>query len=194
MEVCTYGLFVGDSQRISLTSIAFFLDNPPAKPVVPLGLRSPELVLTGKVDKTLDVWSFGCLVFELVTGQPLFCVTGPDHADDGHLLTLTERIGPLPDGLYQHRKTTGLYFTPERKLFNCELGGVPDGREPLMLVQQSMEEVFDETNPNISEEEALQVKNLLRWILDYDPAKRPSPADVLLHPWFTELEGETASP
>ncbi|KAI2716166.1 hypothetical protein CBS147354_6966 [Penicillium roqueforti] len=97
----------------------YFFTDPPAKPVTPLGLRAPEFILTGAVDNTVDIWSFGCLVFELITGQPLFCILSSEMEDDDHLLSLTAQLGALPDELYKYWTTLSLYFTPERKLFNC---------------------------------------------------------------------------
>ncbi|KAI5860175.1 putative serine protein kinase [Durotheca rogersii] len=171
---------------------AYFFTDPPARLVTPLGLRAPELILTGAVNKTLDVWSFGCLIFELITGYPLFCVPGSKYEDDNHLLSLIARLGPLPDELFNSWKTSSLYFTPEKKLFNCRLGGVADGREPLMEEQTSMEEWFDEAGPDLDEEEARNVKALIRRILQYDPAERPSPAELLTDPWFYEIEAESS--
>ncbi|KAM0542287.1 hypothetical protein ACHAPJ_012852 [Fusarium lateritium] len=168
---------------------AYFLDNPIKKPVVPMGLRAPELILNGEVDESLDIWSFGCLVFELITGQPLFCVPWSESEtdqDDDHLLTLNERLGPLPDELYRQWKTSSLYFTPDKQLFNCQLGGVADGGEPLLVEQLSMEEAFDQANPDLTAEEAKKVKRLIRRILQYDPAKRPSAAELLRDAWFSE--------
>lgn len=152
------------------------------------------MVLGGEVNTTLDVWSFGCLVFELLTGQPLFCVPYyPEEAkvDDDHLLSLTATLGPLPESLYQRWERAPLYFTPERKLFNQALGGVPEGGEPLVLEEETMEDMFDQSKPDISDEEAGRVKALVRRILQYDPAKRPSPAEILSDPWFTEDPAES---
>ena len=149
------------------------------------------MVLTGAINNTVDVWSFGCLVFELITGQPLFCVPWSEFEDDDHLLALTARIGALPDELFKYWKNSSLYFTPERKLFNCALGGVAPGEEPLMPEQTSMEELFDRAGPDLNEEEAHKVKALIRWILQYDPAKRPSPAEILYDPWFCEIDVES---
>jgi len=167
--------------------------DPPIKPVIPIGLRAPELILTGAVHKTLDIWSFGCLVFELITGQPLICVPGSDFEDDDHLLSLTARLGGLPDELYKHWKMSSLYFTPERKLFNCQIGGVAKGEEPLMVEQTSMEELFDQAGPDLDKKEARQVKALIRRIMQYDPAKRPSPREILLDPWFCETKAQIGS-
>ncbi|KAF2968431.1 hypothetical protein GQX73_g5125 [Xylaria multiplex] len=177
---------------------AYFFTNPPEKPIIPAGLRAPELVLTGAVNNTLDIWGFGCLIFELITGRQLFCVPwykSEVNRDDDHLLSLTTCLGPLPDELYRHWKTSSLYFTPERKLFNYQLGGVAQGAEPLMLEEQeqTMEKMFDEANPDLCQEEAHQVKSLVRRILQYDPEKRPSAAEVLSDPWFSN-EAQNKSP
>ncbi|KAE8422770.1 kinase-like domain-containing protein [Aspergillus pseudocaelatus] len=189
--------YYGEGFKVKLSDMggAYFFTDPPTKPVTPLGLRAPELILTGAVDvdNTLDVWSFGCLVFELITGQPLFCIPGSDFEDDDHLLSLTARLGALPDELFRHWKTSSLYFTPERKLFNCQVGGVAPGQEPLMVEQTSMEELFDQAGPDLDEEEAHKVKALIRWILQYDLAKRPSPAQILSDPWFSEIDVESGS-
>ncbi|CRK14228.1 hypothetical protein BN1708_011106, partial [Verticillium longisporum] len=183
----------GFTIKLSDMGGAYFFTNPPKKPLVPLGLRAPELILGDGRNNTLDVWSFGCLIFELVTGQPLFCIPGSDFEDDDHILALTERLGPLPDELFKQWKTSSWYFTPERKLYNCQLGGVPQGEQPLLLQQTSMEDLFDQAGPEIDEEEARQVKALIRRILQYDPTKRPSPTEILEDPWMREIQ-ERGSP
>ena len=62
-----------------------------------------------------------------------------------------------------------------------------------MLEQTSMEEEFDNAGLDLAEEEAYKVKALIRRILQYDPAKRPSAAEILLDPWFCEIEVESGS-
>jgi non-specific serine/threonine protein kinase len=56
-----------------------------------------------------------------------------------------------------------------------------------------MEELFDMAGPVLDEEEDRKVKALIRWILQYDPAKRPSPAEILLDPWSSETDVESES-
>lgn len=126
--------------------------------MTPIGLRAPELVLEGHFNMAQDIWSFGCLIFELIAGRPPFYVFDPakDNTmlDDEHLLEITDRLGPLPDRLYSHWKTSSRYYTKDRTKYNCMIGGVPEGREPLMLAQSLMEPVFDKEGPEMTKEEA----------------------------------------
>ncbi|KAK4095982.1 kinase-like protein [Parathielavia hyrcaniae] len=168
---------------------AYFLASPPAKPLTPMGLRAPELVLSGTVNKTLDIWAWGCFIFELVTGERLFCVAGGGFEDDDHLMALTERPGPLPDELFQKWENSSRYFTPDRKLFNSIL----ELEEPEILEQETMEEAFDLKAPELDAEEAAKVKALVQRVLQYDPDKRPSPAELLRDPWFEETESQGGS-
>ncbi|KAI1357296.1 putative serine protein kinase [Xylaria arbuscula] len=180
-----------DNLTIKLSDLggSYFFQEPPLKPIGPAGLRAPELVLLGTLNETVDIWSFGCLVFQLVTGRPLF--TAPWYPsqhdqDDDHLNDFSSILGPLPEELYKHWNRSSLYFTPDRRLYNCQLGGVPEGGEPLMLDQLSMEELFDQAEPDVPEAEAKAIKSLIRRILQYGPEKRPSAAEILQDPWFLE--------
>ncbi|OAR00504.1 hypothetical protein LLEC1_03037 [Akanthomyces lecanii] len=161
---------------------AYFLSDKPSKIITPLGLRAPELIFAGEKGASLDVWSFGCLVFELITGQPLFCVLGSEWEDDDHIMRLTARLGALPDTYTKAWKTYSCYFKPDGTLFNCMLGGVPEDGDPLMLPRPTMEEAFDKAEPELDTDEGVKVKELIRWILQYEPAARPTTAEILQHP------------
>jgi non-specific serine/threonine protein kinase len=104
-------------------------------------LRPPELILGGINGKSLDVWSFGCLIFEFITGQPLFCVPGysnADKEDDDHLLQLSDILGPLPDHLYQLWTRSSNYFAADRIQFNSFLSGVPEGTDLLSAKEEPL--------------------------------------------------------
>jgi len=67
--------------KISDLGGAFFLTEPPIKLATPLGLRSPELILGDPITQAQDIWSFGCLMFEFITGRMLFSVIPPWPAE-----------------------------------------------------------------------------------------------------------------
>ena len=65
--------------------------------------RAPEVTLGKQYDFSVDMWSLGCVVFELITGRPLF-----PAVDENHLIELyTETLGVVPD--------TILLDSPKRK-------------------------------------------------------------------------------
>ncbi len=118
-------------------------------------------------------------------------VTGARQSgrNDEHLIMFTHALGKLPDELYRQWKTSSRYFTPNRELYNIYIGGVQEGEKPLLLpIYHSMEEMFDKEAPEMSEDEASQVKALVRRVLQYDPEKRPSAAELLDDPWFKEFD------
>ncbi|KAJ3431554.1 hypothetical protein M0812_20466 [Anaeramoeba flamelloides] len=60
--------------------------------------RSPEVILGHGYDKSADIWSLGCMFFELLTGDVLFQPTeGTDYSDDeDHLALIMELLGKIP--------------------------------------------------------------------------------------------------
>lgn len=47
--------------------------------------RAPELLfLTSKYDVSIDIWSLGCIMAELINGEPLF--TGSNHVDQAKII------------------------------------------------------------------------------------------------------------
>jgi serine/threonine protein kinase len=174
---------------LTATSAAYFISAPPATTVTPTVYRTPERVLLdGQVNSTFDVWAFGCLIYELLIGSPLFQVDpsrDKDLENDHQLLLFSDILGPLPDHLYSSWTRSSRYYTSKRVLFNAFLEEVPEGTDLLSIRSKPLEGLFDEQRPAMPDDEAKQVKSLLRRILQYDPAKRPTPAELLKDPWFT---------
>ena len=69
--------------------------------------RSPEIVLGLPYDHQVDMWSFGCILVELVTGEPLF-----PAADENDLLAYIKmRIGePSMPMIQQAQKRNQFYY------------------------------------------------------------------------------------
>jgi serine/threonine-protein kinase SRPK3 len=60
--------------------------------------RSPEVILGARYDTSVDLWSLGCVCFELLTGDYLFHPKESKHftRDDDHLAQMIELIGHFP--------------------------------------------------------------------------------------------------
>lgn len=100
---------------------AFRFDEIPTKITTPRALRAPETILKLPVGPSIDIWSFGCLAFELITGHDLIGLPsllmgdGPETIDDEHLIKLSEIIGPLPELLFDAWRRGPAYFGPDGK-------------------------------------------------------------------------------
>ncbi|KAI9654486.1 MAG: hypothetical protein M1821_006576 [Bathelium mastoideum] len=240
--------------KISDLASAFFSTDPPVSPVTPLALRAPELIFKETFDASIDIWAFGCLIYEFLTGTPLFFVSlmigqDADDADDDHLLSLNDVLEPLPDAWLEKwsradkwfgpngerleprgaEEFTGA-FVPEITIGDDQARWSPDedafarehrtegfhqegqvgesepaededfqegfpspppfdpARYPSEpFINKPLEAQFDKNKPDdIGPEEAKVVTDLIRQVLQYDPAKRPTAAQLLEHPWFKD--------
>ncbi|THH14237.1 hypothetical protein EW146_g6079 [Bondarzewia mesenterica] len=60
------------AQQPKPVCLAQFVSDQTTDDITPLGLRPPEIVLGGEWDESVDIWTYGCMVFTLLTGRPLF--------------------------------------------------------------------------------------------------------------------------
>jgi len=168
--------------------IAFWAANPPKDTVTPIALRAPELIFGQKIGTGIDIWAFGCLMFEFLTGRLLFAVMkfGPDpeaqeDADDDHILQLNDVISPLSDTMMEAWPRSSKWYGPNREALN------PYGTGDI-YIHTPLEKLFnDNRNPEIDDEEAAAVISILRRIFKFDPEERPSADELLKHPWFVDL-------
>ncbi|KAI3329013.1 serine/threonine-protein kinase SRPK3 [Xylariaceae sp. AK1471] len=182
---------------------AFWIDKPPESIVTPLALRAPEAILHGKVGPAIDIWSFGCLMFELLTDYPLFepCPFGrqKDVVDDEHLIELSEVVGTLPEDMLAKWPRYSAYFGPDGERLTVrpadfdesEMGRAikkraQSGDRKLPAPWATLEAKFSLYKANdIDDVEAKEIMSLLRDILQIDPLKRPSAAELLSRSWFS---------
>ncbi|KAK0447457.1 kinase-like domain-containing protein [Desarmillaria tabescens] len=57
----------GRTFKLADFSNAQLCDDHTTDHITPLGLRPPEIMLGGPWDETVDIWTFGCIVFTLLT-------------------------------------------------------------------------------------------------------------------------------
>lgn len=127
--------------------------------VVTLWYRAPDVLLGSRTYNTsIDVWSCGCIFAEMITGVPLF--RGRDNQDQ--LLNIMRIIG-TPDERVLRKIASD---SPE-----IQLKQYP--RYPKVPWQQ----VVPKASP--------QAIDLLERLLQFDPTKRITAQEALLHPYFT---------
>ncbi|KAK4115032.1 kinase-like protein [Canariomyces notabilis] len=111
--------------KITDLGTAFFEEDPPPKIVTPVHLRAPETILGGPSPpgKGIDIWSFGCLMLELLTTR--YLCTGlegvaddeeyGEYTNDEHVIQLSEVLGPLPEELASRWRRRDRYYGPDGK-------------------------------------------------------------------------------
>jgi serine/threonine protein kinase len=125
--------------------------------------RAPELIF-GATDYTnaIDVWSTGCVIAELILGQPLF----PGESASDQLVEIIKILGtPTKDQI--------LNMNPDYKEFKFPI------IKPYPWVKVFKYKVITD-----------EFIDLLKELLAYEPSKRIKPLDALLHPFFDELRDE----
>ncbi|XP_032588637.1 serine/threonine-protein kinase minibrain isoform X2 [Drosophila mojavensis] len=161
--------------------------------------RSPEVLLGIQYDLAIDMWSLGCILVEMHTGEPLF--SGCNEFDQ--MNKIVEVLGMPPkylldqahktrkffdkivtDGSYVLKKTlNGRKYKPpgSRKLHDIlgvETGG-PAGRR------------LDEPGHSVSD--YLKFKDLILRMLDFDPKTRVTPYYALQHNFFKRTTDESTN-
>jgi serine/threonine protein kinase len=190
-------------QQLANEIPAYEISNPPESFTTPLGLRAPELIVGEKLGETADIWSFGCLVYEFVTGRSLFAViplasSDASEVDEDHQLQMTRLLGPPPEELYEN----WICLTPKHDVVDRKPNDSDEGSDNLGAegsygdgmgsspglpnLPQSLEEAFErDKSSDLSDEDARKTVALVRGILQYETAKRPSIEALLTHSWFS---------
>lgn len=123
--------------------------------------RAPELIF-GATDYTtkIDIWSAGCVMAELILGEPMF----PGESGVDQLVEIIKVLG-----------------TPTREQMRAMNPNYTEFRFPVIRAR-SWNRIFS-SHLNAPPEAAKLVSNLL----EYTPTNRLTPLDACAHPFFDEL-------
>ena len=134
-------------------------------------------------DASTDMWSFACMIFELITGDFLFNPRpGDNHKkNDDHLALFMEMLGPMPKKFAQQGSMYEHYFMKNNKTGKEYFRRIHDLRpvnlEDLLIYRYQFK-------PN----EAKMFSDFLMTILKWYPSDRPTAREMLEHPWLTMPE------
>ncbi|KAK4521245.1 uncharacterized protein ATC70_013190 [Mucor velutinosus] len=121
--------------------------------------RAPELIFgANSYTSSIDIWSAGCVMGELLLGQPLF----PGESGIDQLVEIIKVLG-----------------TPTKEQILTMNPNYTDHKFP-SIKAHPLSRVFRSRTPP----EAL---DLLSHILQYDPKLRPTASEAMVHPFFDEL-------
>lgn len=154
---------------------SFSSDDIPRTLHTPLAVRAPEIIFADKLDYRVDLWSLGCLIFELIVGQPPI---------EGTLAT--------PVTAVQEMLQTASDEMPERwqqkwRIMKSRVEEEEENEDKMEYNLQSWleESYFDGVRKeDLSREEIGKLGALLRRLLRFEPATRASTQEILQDPFF----------
>jgi dual-specificity kinase len=134
--------------------------------------RPPEDILgCSKWNDKSDMWSIGCILFELYCGELLF----PTHNDDEHLCMIEKVCGAFPEGMICKAKKSReriFYINYNRINYNTINSEIRKNVRDIKTINE------------IVLKEHKEFKRLLLWLLEIDPNKRPTCEEALQHSFF----------
>ncbi len=146
--------------------------------------RAPEVILELGWAQPCDVWSVGCIVFELAMGHTLF----QTHDNREHLAMMERILGKIPSRM--STRTRVKYFDSKGRLKwdekssagryvreNCKPLHRYADKPPLACDPVIWEEMFD----------------LISKMLIYEPSKRLTFGEALRHTFFADLRNQAYS-
>ncbi|KAJ9448255.1 Dual specificity protein kinase lkh1 [Diplonema papillatum] len=131
--------------------------------------RAPEVMLShGKWSMPADMWSVGCVLVELLTGEPLFLI----EQDEGkeHLLMMERIIGPFPHRMLHMGGPD--FFTSDGRVRHPPSRFV-DSLQPLSSVSKPFYQ------PDGRSRDPNPFLTFISALLDLDPHHRASASDAL---------------
>ena len=143
--------------------------------------RCPEVILGSPWGTPVDIWSLGCMVFELLTGDFLFNPkTGQGYSkEDDHLAQVVELLGDIPRKV----KFSGV---DSKKFFNND-GSFRRIRKD-DIRPWGLRDVLCEKY-KFTAAEARSIAAFINDTLIYDPKQRKNARQLLNHPWLAEIVG-----
>ena len=165
--------------------------------------RSPEVyLLFEKYTCAADMWSLAVVLFELCTKQFLFgCLSGDPECLEMFLERTIRYLGPIPRSVTRRCKSEWLScYVSSKGVFRKPQKAPVFPRDPIQLI-----DVLTDQNAKLTEAvfflslemrislfskfkeaEAKSFADFLRYLLVWDPHKRPTPEEALQHPFLQD--------
>ncbi|KAF7830939.1 dual specificity tyrosine-phosphorylation-regulated kinase 2-like isoform X2 [Senna tora] len=134
--------------------------------------RAPEVMLGLQYDEKIDIWSLGCILAELCSGDVLF----PNDAVAMILARMIGMLGPIDLEMLVKGQETHKYFTKEYDIYyvNEETNQV----EYIIPEKSSLEQHLHVSDTMFID--------FVRYLLSINPQTRPTATQALQHPWLSK--------
>ncbi|KAG8051475.1 hypothetical protein GUJ93_ZPchr0001g32879 [Zizania palustris] len=138
--------------------------------------RAPEIILGLGWSFPCDIWSVGCILVELCSGEALF----QTHENLEHLAMMEKVLGPLPEHMIRKASSSAQKYFRRGARLNWPEGAV--SRESIRAVKK-LGRLKDFVTRNADHSRAA-LADLLLGILKFEPSDRLTAQEALDHPFF----------
>ena len=168
--------------KISNFSNACYLNHHFSREIQTRQYRAPEIILGINYNETVDIWSLGCIVFELITGDCLFEPRQKNNSfskDDDHLAQFIELLGKIPKNFALSGTESKRFFTKDGKL--CRINTLHK-----RLLKDALIKKY-----HMKKKEAEKLNDFLLPMFEFCPEKRATAKQMLTHPWLNIDENDS---
>ncbi|KAF9495900.1 kinase-like protein [Pleurotus eryngii] len=150
--------------------------------ITSLLLRAPEVLLGGKWDTPADIWTFGCLVYEIITARPFFRYKRNQVYDFSEMANLLYQMMLKTGDVFRAEQLSVWplaieYFQPE----NCYLKKEPK------IFYFTMEDNIAQ-HKLLPDDELRPASDFLRRCLRLNPEERVTAKHLLQDKWLQGVE------
>ncbi|XP_030548763.1 serine/threonine-protein kinase AFC3 isoform X1 [Rhodamnia argentea] len=140
--------------------------------------RAPEVILGLGWSYPCDLWSLGCILIELCTGEALF----QTHENLEHLAMMERVLGPLPEHMIRGANRAAEKYFRQGSRLNWPEGAV--SRESIRAVKKldSLQNLVSQH----ADSSRSSLTDLLRGLLKCNPSERLTAREALKHPFFKD--------
>uniref|UniRef100_A0A0N4ZZJ6 Dual specificity tyrosine-phosphorylation-regulated kinase mbk-1 n=1 Tax=Parastrongyloides trichosuri TaxID=131310 RepID=A0A0N4ZZJ6_PARTI len=154
--------------------------------------RSPEILLGISYGTQIDMWSLGCILVEMHTGEPLF----PGHSEYDQVMKIVEVIGMPPKEMLDIAPKTKRFFEKDahgnykRRLMKHRVYKPPGSRtlNDVLGVNIGGPSGRRLGEPGHSIEDYKKFVDLVSKMLQFDPNVRINPYYAVRHPFLRKSE------
>ncbi|KAJ3703276.1 hypothetical protein LUZ61_006981 [Rhynchospora tenuis] len=139
--------------------------------------RAPEVILGLGWNYPCDMWSIGCILVELCSGEALF----QTHENLEHLAMMEKVLGPLPKHMVVRAdRKAEKYFRRGLRLDWPEGAASRESMRAVLKLPRLQNLVMQHVDHSAGD-----LIDLLQGLLRYDPNERLKAREALRHPFFT---------
>ncbi|XP_078178927.1 serine/threonine-protein kinase AFC3-like [Carex rostrata] len=142
--------------------------------------RAPEVILGLRWSYACDMWSIGCILFELCSGELLF----NGHEDLQHLAMMERVLGPIPRHMIRNACSSARKLFKKGEKLNWPQSGVSSEDKESVKKLGKLKDLAGRYC-TVHQSRA-SLTELLKGLLAYDPNDRLTAREALDHPFFKE--------